>query len=496
MKTVYAALLPLIPADDVAARAWDLCCEWAAPGHQVGDADVSEAAVLPNERVRFTSLVHGIRTVRHLDRYQQATNDLPTGWRTHAWVCDDGVRPWVTIRSGPETQDGYVTNLRFDAFRPRIVGDILDEIGAVQDGRRLEAKALNMGQGDLEGFLALLEDDRRHLPIIGISLPPGGAHRPLLPPHQVAARLAGNAHVVVLDRTLSWNLTERIGKALSVFNGAVRIWWPTLRRADDPQRHQILMPDVVESNPDGAVRFLQSRVWRAAVDGIPAPRIEARLRTAIASDRTKARVAELRHRQADYDELLEELERQLDSNVMLREELDEALAHVEELQTDLAAAATGLDDVNDDQLPEVDSVRHAVETAASEATGGIVYLPSAYDSADRSEYPNPQQVLADLRCLNRVAARWLADDLPGGFDAAFDDEPVMYRPGIGNTAMTKYKADYQIQYAGQTVLMGPHLRRGRGAPRRILRIYWFVDSVARQLVVGHVGEKLRDQSNP
>lgn len=71
-----------------------------------------------------------------------------------------------------------------------------------------------------------------------------------------------------------------------------------------------------------------------------------------------------------------------------------------------------------------------------------------------------------------------------------------FRSGISQTAATQYGGDYTIAYGGKFVQMGPHLCRGGvGAPPTILRIYWYKDDVNKKLVVGHVGRKLRDDSN-
>ena len=59
------------------------------------------------------------------------------------------------------------------------------------------------------------------------------------------------------------------------------------------------------------------------------------------------------------------------------------------------------------------------------------------------------------------------------------------------------RRQYTVSYNGTSVQMGPHLCRGGvGAPPTILRIYWYKDDATKKLVVGHVGRKLRDESNP
>lgn len=66
--------------------------------------------------------------------------------------------------------------------------------------------------------------------------------------------------------TPSFRLTDRIGKRLSVFNGAVRIWWAPLRPDhDDPYDHPLWLADRIDD--DGAEvtqRSIIDRLLRAS----------------------------------------------------------------------------------------------------------------------------------------------------------------------------------------------------------------------------------------
>jgi hypothetical protein len=44
-------------------------------------------------------------------------------------------------------------------------------------------------------------------------------------------------------------------------------------------------------------------------------------------------------------------------------------------------------------------------------------------------------------------------------------------------------------------MLGPHFAHDVGSPSEILRIYWYADPDERVFVIGHVGRKLRDDSN-
>jgi hypothetical protein len=100
-----------------------------------------------------------------------------------------------------------------------------------------------------------------------------------------------------------------------------------------------------------------------------------------------------------------------------------------------------------------------------------------------------------LLLIEDIAASWAAGILGTDFRTAFQSRTNAFRSGISQTAETRYRHDYEREYRGSKLLLGPHFARGIGPPTEILRIYWAVDDEERRLVVGHVGRKLRDVGN-
>jgi hypothetical protein len=198
----------------------------------------------------------------------------------------------------------------------------------------------------------------------------------------------------------------------------------------------------------------------------------------------------------EFDELAEAKRIADDRMIELERELEEEReANVAQRKAWASLAQDHADETVvpvEDRIPT--TVREAVEIAAS-CCPDLFFTQSAYESASESLYNGPEQVLADLRVLQEVAHRWATDSMQGDFRAEFDSRPVTYRPGVSQTALSTYESDYAITYKGQKAMLGPHLRRGVGAPPTILRIYWYKDDESRKLVVGHVGRKLRDDSN-
>ncbi len=213
-------------------------------------------------------------------------------------------------------------------------------------------------------------------------------------------------------------------------------------------------------------------------------------------------------------------EEALDTAERIKTERDQALAEVERLTAEIAdwranlaaisvAGVSGtVDDLADDPTTsgaeddvrpsdeEPASVAEAVRIAARRCTN-LVFLKEARDAAAASNFRRPNKVLDDLVALDAVVGRWRAGELRGGLKAAFPEHGLTgYRSGVSQTAHTSYRADYTRDYQGETVLLGPHLRSGIGAPSEILRIYWYEDPRERTFVIGYVGCKLRDKSNP
>ncbi|MFZ2504087.1 MAG: hypothetical protein WAW88_15620, partial [Nocardioides sp.] len=362
----------------------------------------------------------------------------------------------------------------------------------------------------------------------------------VIDPTRTAERLAGLAHVVTLGgRPASHALTDALGGSeLSVFGGAARLYWPGMHLGGRRTDHPLWLPERLQQG--GRNRFaavLFARLGRLSALTLGPPELEARLRRQAQVDqRAEAaeRLAALTRQtneamreldllraeppvlvvpdddQAEYyfaqwEETNDELERVASERNELQEEneglqrqLDVALENIKTMAIATASSDHGDAEDEEEHLPDPapDTVLDAVKQAAALCTQ-LEILPEAYTSARGSEYPAPQRVLEDLLALDKVARDWSRNALPsGGFEEAFIQANIScFRSGISSTARQQYGKDYERSYKGETIMLGPHLARGVGAVTTILRIYWYLDAETRTFVVGHVGCKLRDESN-
>jgi hypothetical protein len=274
--------------------------------------------------------------------------DPSTLWRSTV----DIVRSAATVEIGIAVeQDMRHHRIPPSPLSPPLTALLHDLVagGATAGSQRVRATAeAVVGTDQIDALVrrCLLDADRR-LPVVlfsaikeedGVYPPEAGS------PALTARELCGLAHVYVMPRVEdSHRLTKRL-RLLSVYDGAVRIYWPRLRLSDPPPRHPLhlrqrlntasgpaIIRRVVEAGarsyrpPDGTATLLATR-WREQQQAHIA---------AITSDPDPARQASI---------LRDELLRVIDANVVLEHEMEtlrQQLLSAVDRSDDLEAALAG-----------------------------------------------------------------------------------------------------------------------------------------------------------
>jgi len=452
---------------------------------------------------------------------QPDTTDPGWRWRTYADIGVERDRAWFRVRVHLYSRtEGLLTNPRVVAGRPGVVRRLVDELNIELDGRVL-GHPLDVTADSVGHYLAFLEDKGRQLPIVAISRDEGGAT--FIDPEDTSDKLLGLAHVAVVDDAASWLVTEAIGKSLSCYRGAVRIYWPQFGLSDDPFHHRLFVGGGLDFlGPIGLQQELFLVLGRLAGLTIDEPDLrrtlvlEARTDALAKSIETRAaalaKVNEAAHSKgsvsaaefaefaAEYDEL-DRRYASLDLDVVeLQHEIERVRKERDDARTNLVELSRSFQKSRDDDSPAAkpvsppSTVREAVERAKQEAKR-TVFLDEALTSAQESRYGDPGRVLDDLRLIDDIAQDWAAGELSEGPHMAFKKRCSAYRDGIGQIASTKYASDYERQFEGQSFMLQPHIARGIGAVTAILRVYMHFDTERKRIIVGHVGRKLRDESN-
>ncbi len=423
-----------------------------------------------------------------------------------------GVQAVVTVRgAGP---DGATP----EPVCPAVLNRILDCAEAVIGGRPVPRRVTRADRGGAGAVADLVLDPARALPVVVLS-PHPDTGRPLADPDAVMDELFGLAHVAeLLNRDATFALTDRVGKEWSCFHGAARVYWPGVDLAESPYRHPLFFP-AHYAGPDGGERLVAElfrRVARAGAGRAADAPLVRQARAAVDAARraeADARLAALSAGAAQAEELRVALagaaaERQklVDDRDFLRlqvDDLERRLAEEREqwrtVALEIAAAKADADRhkraagrYRDRVIEGLRTVRDVVALARDEFADTLTFLPSAEDSAARSQYHHRRKLFDLFAALDEVGHDLAARGSLG--ESLFDAlrrRGFEYKPHVSQTSVGKFGAEYTFVYRGQKLLFDHHVTLGSSHdPQACLSVHWVRDDAAGKFVVGHCGKHL------
>lgn len=530
MQTIYATHLPLPEGLGPAAldRAVEAVAGWLNDRLKISPTPLSGGSVrTPDLIVEWDSLFGEAGGLVGFEIDQVDPDDDTWRWRTHIDIGVEHRKAWLRVRVALfSPREGLVTRPKVAPHRPPVVRRVVDRLDIRVDGRRIGQPWI-LTAADVPAYVEFLTNRERRLPVLAISHDAEG--EPFLDRSRAADRLLGLAHVVEVDLQSSYAVTDTIGKTLSCYSGAVRMYWPGFQVGDDPYFHRAYVGgSLAYLGREGMGAELFDTLGRLSALSISEPDLRRRLRREQRALEAAARTAEAAVARAtlarpdaanaagvdestwralctDYERQqrrLEDLEDELfDAQLeaeILRNERDSAEAQARSLNLALSfspARPAREPGRAEPPVPAAEpvpaTVLEAVEVAR-ERCKTLVFLDEAFTGAAASQYTDPERVLANLVLMEQIAADWIAGELPNGPDEAFKQRCSGYREGISYTAATRHAAEYTRTYNGEQIMLGPHIARGTGPASAVLRIYWYVDDGARRIVIGHIGRKLRD----
>jgi len=505
VRRTYACLLELAdPAgrDPLAARA--ITKRWVGASYGGWPPDAGEEwDPAPEARVRWRVVEHRGSVAFELTWTRPHETDATLWRRTHVQIvttADGDGR--VVAAEGLESQDRKVRGHPADVpGAPSLVAEIVDAVRCVDGGWVVQTTPQRIGADRAVELDAFVRGGRR-LPVVLVAADRNG--RVAADVAGLSRGLVGLAHVVVLvDEAAVSAVAQELGPNRAVEPGGVRLLWPDWRSSDDPSRHPRWRAEEV-AGPDGP-RPRVPESLRALIEDAAALRIDddpevaklARAGSAQELARRRAELARLQHAviedRAVAHELVDEYQRELrraDDEVY---RLEESLEREHELRVRaenayLQLATRPADSPTAHQ--ELRTLTEAVRLAKSRLAH-LVVLPEAERSARAWHYDRADLAWADLVRLDAVAADWAAGALKGDFSAEARRRGLDWARDVSEDAKQKFAPEYQRRYNGQTIMLGPHIRR---AGRQILRIYCYLDAAHRRVVIGHVGGHLGDRT--
>lgn len=426
-------------------------------------------------------------------------NDDGLRWANEVRVGQFGNRCGVEHLISIESVEYSVSPAKLLFGSPRAVRDICTKTPAYIGEMQVRAEPYALKQDGLSDLLTLLTSDLRRLPVILLS-PYARGEVSQIDPAKLARNLAGVAVVVRIDDPeLTWDFADEVGRQLSCFNGAARIYWPGFSNASDPRSHRLFFGAWIEQvGPDVAARTIERAIFAvAAFRYVPDGRIADLIRRAEAAERQKVLV----EKKETGDDFWADYERDL-------ARLDEAEKRLEELEAENAnlranqqvffAAGIG----GPDELAQVDeaelsfsSVSEAVQ-AAAERCKNLEILDTATSAAEASPFQRPYDIFKALSDLDEIVDAWRRNREEKGSggdllqhlrDRGWGKRSSMH---ISDTTRGKFGSHYEFEYQGKKQLFEPHITVGSGDPNSCASIHFIFDNERLKMIVGHVGKHL------
>lgn len=239
-------------------------------------------------------------------------------------------------------------------------------------------------EDDVEALQQEMENRHRSLPIVVVTDP--AAEAPLIPglADLLASALFGMAIVTHASRRATFALSRELGREMSCFDGAVRIYWPGWRATDTPYAHPLFLKERVAAsakNDPGrpellirtallvplvravASRFSYPLPMRAVLEGHQRRALEQEFKGR-SQDDALARLADLNQLVVEKGQLFELA---LTENAELRSKLDGLQAQLTQAAFELEQARKALPPAPPatagEELPEIDESPWAIATA-------------------------------------------------------------------------------------------------------------------------------------
>lgn len=203
-----------------------------------------------------------------MQRVETAALDDPLYWAARQDDQDSNFprRTWVTEAAlAPHGNERLIVGHRlhlvtlgeaapFSRSVPRFMRDIAQQFATFLDDSEvsLEARRASTAR-DVDELVRLLRNPTRRHPVIGVSSNSEylGGRETVIDADRLAKLCFGVAHVWVITRDAAFELTDQIGRELSVFHGGVRTWRFPLSLEDSPYSHPLALARRISEWGDG-----------------------------------------------------------------------------------------------------------------------------------------------------------------------------------------------------------------------------------------------------
>lgn len=416
---------------------------------------------------------------------------------------------------------------QFDRSVPGFVRPIIASGPAELDGMALRKDPrLLSTEDDVADLVSLLELPGRQGDVLVFALPEGSVNsaEAAASVADVHAKLHGVAHAFVLSGPASFFLTGAVGRNLSVFRQAVRIYRPGFRAwIEQPSNHPLVLPArIAEWDGEGTKAFERWIVNQALAGSVHGPNREdllpafntvrqlaaqvnrVNLRDAGGSDADLLKLfeqdneqlrAELKEQREQYDGLLvaadAERETATQAANAAKAQALERLHRIRTLQQRLAQ------NIQRQEASPPDSLDQFEDWCRENLVGAVELVGRAFQGVRKSEYHDPQFLYRALLLLRDYYVPMRVESSPARREAYQSALRSLKLEESSTGDGVKYAADlYSVQYGGTRRSLDRHLKGSDSRDRRFgFRLYFFWDEEGQVAVVGWLPSHLDNHAS-
>lgn len=517
MRTVYATVLELRDEQEILATL-DYVGRWVSDWYrrQRVSVDAVLGAIVSGDIEAHPIEGHTL-AVKHFSAQELPEQNLieltwtypdqydkSLGWRSHLLLLRRKAGLLLSLEVAVTGLSFRVAPAAIKLGSPRVVRDVARLRSTSLGGHPYHVTPEVVSAETVDVLAAELSDPARPYAVVVVSCR-ARDDVALLDAVLLADRVAGVAKVYELaDKWAAFRLTETVGKLLSCFDGAVRVYWPGFSLQSDPFQHPLWTPWQLAD--DSGVERVINQISRSLFDAASFRHVEP---TEVLALR---HAAERQSRQAmraaaaestDTDKLLEDLYGLEDKLKRAEEKNGELVRECETLRAnamalasstswthEIQAATAGAFPAPAAQVPPANVLEAVQEIERS--TRNLVYLPSAYGSAADSPFRQPDRVMQALEAIDEVASIWVRSLESGASVGSLRDlfkkkYGFAYADDVSQTSKTRWGNEYKVAHDGKEYDISPHITIGAKQADTCLSIHWAWDKEAKKALIAHVG---------
>ncbi len=399
---------------------------------------------------------------------------------------------------------------------PGFVRRILGSGEAELDGLPVTGKPKIVStRSEVDTLVRLLESSERQSDVVIVALPDGSVdpRDASVDVALLARELHGVSHVYVLTGGASFELTDLVGRILSVFRGAVRVYRPGFQAwAAQPTNHPLVLPKRIASwaggNASNFLEWLVDHILARTVQGLGR---EARLpayntvrQMAAQSDRAALKShggtdkelmklfeqdneqlrKEIKEQKDQYDGLLQtadhDREEAEDRAAAARAQSLEWLYRIRQLEGELREMGAKR------QTPIPNTLDGFEDWCKEQLTGTVEVVNRAVQAVRKSDFHDPEFI---YKCLVLLRDAYVPMRVEGGAERRESYERALQELQLEESPTgdgVKYAAEqYSVVYGGARRPLDRHLKGSNSRDRRYgFRLYFFWDEEGEVAVVG------------